>query len=123
MKTSGEKTLKRNWTPEQEAIAFLRSMLKLVERSGVRHVDEGFGFSMAAMATGILDLQPEGKKKHHACALSIAASLFEEASGGGKAGPSVSLLRAAVMIIEDAVREKATEADPESTNAPQEARQ
>lgn len=99
----------KDWTPEQGALAFLRSTLKAVERSGVRHVDEGFGLSMTAMATGILNLQPGGMKTHHACALSTAADVIEDACAGSNAGPSVSLLRAAVLIIEDALREKVTE--------------
>ena len=111
--------MKRNWTPEQDTIAFLRSILKVVERSGVQHVDEGFGLSMTAMATSILDLQPEGRKKHHACALSTAAELIVDSCN--KVSPV--LLRAAVLIIEDALREKATEADSEATSARQEVTQ
>jgi hypothetical protein len=37
-------------TPEQDAIAFMRSMLALVERRGLRYVDEEFGRAMMALA-------------------------------------------------------------------------
>src|SRR5262249_26111079 len=41
-------------TPEQDAIAFMHSMLQLVDRRGLRYVDQEFGNPMTGMATSIV---------------------------------------------------------------------
>ncbi len=110
-------------TPEQEAIVFLHSMLKLVERRGLRYVDEQFGFSMTAMSTSILGpthapCDFTGNQRHRE-ALSAAAGLIDEFPGSRV---PIAALKAAVLVIEAALREETGESDHEPTSAPQEAR-
>lgn len=89
----------------------------------MRHVDEGFALAITSVVWSILDLQPGARKTHHTHALSTAGEVIEDSSCGRRGGPSVSVLRAVVMIIEDALREKADEMESESTNASQEVTQ
>jgi hypothetical protein len=99
MKTQAKKT------PEQEAIAFLRSMLKLVERRRLRYVDEQFGLTMTAMAHWMLDPEDVIKDSRHKDAINAATGLIEEFLLPGSPGVPVSVLKAVVMVIEEALQE------------------
>jgi len=104
-------------TPEQEAIAFLRSVLKLVERRGLRQVDEQFGFAMMAMANAILTPDDTLQRSRHSSAINSVVGFIEEFSMPHSPGVPISVLRAAVMVIEEALQEP-----DEPITAPQEAR-
>ncbi len=92
-------------TPEQEVIAFLRSMLKLLERRGLRYVDQQFGLSMTAMANAILKPEDFRKASRHSDAINAAAGLIDEFSVPHSRGVPVSVLKAVAMVIEEALQE------------------
>src|ERR1700687_4420787 len=87
-------------TPEQEAIAFLRSMLKLVERRGLRHVDQQFGLSMTAMASAILSPDNRTRDSRAQKAVNGATYFVDEIQC-----VPVSVLKAMVLVIEEEMAE------------------
>jgi hypothetical protein len=112
-------------TPEQDAAAFMHSMLALVERRGLRYVDEEFGRGMMGMAIWIVTPEngtiDDGGIKD---AINAGYTLVEQfptrptpdVRGGWRL--PVEVLKAAVQMAEVGMRELAavnnTQAAPEA---------
>jgi hypothetical protein len=93
-------------TPEQDAIAFMHSMLELLERRGLRYVDEEFGRAMMGMAIWIVTPDNGTNEGGIEDALNAGYTFLEEFPNVGHGLP-VEVLRAAVMMAEVGMRELA----------------